>query len=137
MNLELMKAQLERHEDRRKKPYKCTSGKITIGVGRNLDDMGLTDGEIDMLLEHDIARCMSELDDNFPWWRSMSEARQRALLDMNFNLGIGRLKKFKKALAAMQVGDYHRAADEMKDSNWYNQVGQRAVTLCSMMRTGK
>jgi lysozyme len=137
MNLDLMKQQLERHEGRRNKPYQCTSGKITIGVGRNLDDIGLTEGEIDVLLEHDIARCMSELDTKVPWWRNMSDARQRALLDMCFNLGISRLLLFKKAIAAMQVGDYNRAADEMLDSTWAKQVGRRAVNLSSMMRSGK
>lgn len=136
-NLDALRRQLIAHEDIRLKPYRDTRGKLTIGVGRNLDDMGLTQGEVMSMLDHDIARCINELNDHLPWWRNMTDARQRALLDMCFNLGITRLKTFKKALAAMQEEDYDKAALEMLDSKWARQVKGRAVTLASMMRAGK
>lgn len=136
-NLDALRRQLIAHEDIRLKPYRDTEGKLSIGVGRNLDDMGLTQGEVMSMLDHDIARCINELNDHLPWWRNMTDARQRALLDMCFNLGITRLKTFKKALAAMQEEDYDKAALEMLDSKWARQVKGRAVTLASMMRAGK
>jgi lysozyme len=60
-----MKSKLEemliRQEGNRKFPYECTAGKLTIGVGRNLDDMGLTEDEVLYLLDNDIQRCDTEL----------------------------------------------------------------------------
>lgn len=137
MSREALKRQLVAHEGLRLKPYLCTAGKRTIGIGRNLDDVGITEAEAMMLLDNDIDRCEAELDRALPWWRQMTEARQRVLLDMCFNLGIGRLLGFRNTLAAMEREDYHLAADGMLASKWASQVGRRAQTLASMMRSGK
>jgi len=127
---------LTNHEGIRHHPYKCTAGKTTIGVGRNLDDVGLSYDEILYLLRNDINNCITELDRNFPWFAELSEARQMALIDMCFNLGISRLKKFKNMLAAMAVGNFTAAAAEAQDSSWYRQVGVRAVRVCEMIKEG-
>jgi len=68
MNYDAIKKQLTLHEGRKNKPYKCTSGKITIGVGRNLDDNGLSEDEIDYLLTNDVLRCEKELQQRLPWY---------------------------------------------------------------------
>lgn len=126
--------QLKHHEGVRRLPYECPAGKLTIGVGRNLDDRGLSDDEIDLLLRNDIWTAMQELDAVWPEWRKLSRNRQDALIDMMFNLGRTRFRKFEKFLSALKSGDYAKAADEMLNSKWANQVGKRAETLARMMR---
>lgn len=134
---ELMRAELSRDEGRRKMPYKDTVGKTSIGVGRNLSDRGIRDSEIDLMLDNDIAESETELDKVAPWWRHMNGVRQRVLLNMHFNMGWPTLATFKNTLGHMQAGRYAQAADGMLASRWAKQVGQRAVRLSGMMRTGE
>lgn len=128
---------LRRQEGVKNTLYKCTSDKWTIGVGRNLEDVGLSDEEIDYLLENDIERTEELLDEYMDWWRDLDSVRQEAMVNFVFNVGIGTAQKFKKAMAALQEQDYDTAADEMMDSNWSKQVGQRAVEVTEMIRTGE
>jgi len=136
MNRDDLRSMLVLHEGLRLKPYRCTAGKLTIGVGRNLDDNGITQAEAFALLENDILAVEADLDRTWPWWREMSEARQQVLADMCFNLGVTRLGGFVNTLAAMKRGDYEAAADGMMKSLWASQVGRRAQRLAKMMREG-
>ena len=128
---------LRRHEGVRSKPYKDTVGKLTIGVGRNLDDVGLSDDEIDYLLHNDIHYYRAELRKVYPWFMILVYPRQDALTNLAFNLGMAGFAKFKHLIAAMEKGDSAKAAEEMMASNWAKQVGQRAFDLAQMMRTGE
>jgi lysozyme len=136
MNIDKLSAQLKIDEDERSKPYKDTVGKLTIGVGRNLDDVGLSPDEIQYLLGNDIARVKADLDRAMPWWSQMTDARQNVLANMCFNLGLSRLGGFVNTLAAMQAGKYDAAADGMLASKWATQVGARAQRLAVTMRKG-
>ena len=136
LNKQLMKDELIRDEGLKLKPYRCTAGKITIGVGRNLDDVGISAGEAMALLDHDIERVIIQLNYHFPWWSELSDARQRVLLNMAFNLGIEGLIKFRNTLALIQDGKYRDAAKAMLDSRWATQVGNRARRLAKMMEEG-
>ena len=128
---------LKRHEGLRLKPYLCTAGKSTIGYGRNLDDKGISEAEAGKLLEHDIHDSINDLTRTYGQMFSLLDyPRQSVLVDMCFNMGIGRLKQFKRMFAALKTDDFQKAADEMMDSAWAKQVGVRADTLCLMMRTG-
>jgi len=129
--------QLTRHEGLRLKPYKDTVGKTTIGVGRNLDDVGITKDEALMLLKRDMQIARDELLFAFPAFNSMSDARLDVLVNMVFNMGITRFKKFKNTIAALVEHDYSLAADEMLDSRWARQVKGRAIELSEQMRTGQ
>ena len=129
--------QLLQHEGLRLKPYRCSAGKLTIGIGRNIEDVGITEEEALVLLGNDISRVIAELDLNIPAFSNLDEIRKRVLVDMGFNLGIGRLKKFRRMLAALEAGDYAQAAVEMMDSRWARQVGSRAGKLKKMMETGE
>jgi lysozyme len=132
-----LRHQLVAHEGLRLKPYLCPAGKTTIGVGRNLQDVGISEAEAAMLLEHDIDHCIHDLANTFLWFEPLDPLRQRVWVDLCFNMGIGRLKDFKKAAAAMQAKDYQHAAAELKDSAWYRQVGpHRADWLCRALETG-
>lgn len=127
---------LERDEGLRLKPYRDTVGKLTIGCGRNLDDVGISEAEARVLLANDVARVYLELDANLPWWREMTTTRQRVLANMCFNMGIGGLLTFANTLAAMHAGNYTGAAAKMLDSKWARQVGARAQRLAAMMAAG-
>ncbi len=129
-------SELNRDEGRRLKPYLDAVGKLTIGVGRNLTDVGISESECDILLENDIARTLAWLDLKLPWWRHMDKVRQRVLINMTFNLG-SKVLTFVNTLAAMQHANYAAAANGMLASKWAKQVGKRAQRLSNMMRTGK
>jgi lysozyme len=132
-----MTRQLRLHEGERLKPYRCTAGKLTIGVGRNLEDRGITAEESAYLLANDISREERELLRALPWVAKLDEVRQRVLLDMSFNMGLGTLLTFKRTLAAVHAGQYQQAAAMMLESRWAGQVGERAQRLSRMMATGK
>lgn len=136
MNYIVLKADLKRDEGERLKPYRDTVGKLTIGVGRNLDDVGISESEADFLLMSDIGRTEGDLDHHLPWWRQQDEARQRVLLNMGFNMGVGALLNFRNMLSALTAGNYAKAADEMMNSKWARQVGERAERLAKLMREG-
>ncbi len=129
--------QLKLHEGVRFKAYKCTADKTTIGVGRNLDDVGITENESDYLLANDIERVSVSLAREIPWIQNLDDVRQRVLLDMAFNLGINGLMQFKKTLRAVELGEFERASRMMLDSLWATQVGKRADRLSVMMCIGK
>ena len=84
------------HEGLRLKPYRCAAGKLTIGVGRNLEDVGITEEEALYLLKNDIRRVINELKDVLPFWNELSKTRQEALIDMCFNLGLSRFWALKR-----------------------------------------
>lgn len=128
--------ELRRDEGVRLKPYRDSVGKLTVGIGRNLDDVGISDAEADFLLANDIARSVADLDRALPWWRTLDEVRQRVLANMAFNVGITKLLTFKNTLRMVKNAEYGAAAEAMKASLWHRQVGPRAVRLEQMMRDG-
>lgn len=128
---------LELDEGCKLKPYYCTAGKLTIGVGRNLEDTGITKAEAQFMLEGDIVRLMKELDELFPEWRDLSETRQMVVLNMCFNMGTFGFLNFKRTIAYMRAEKFSEAADEMLRSQWADQVGDRAKRLSEAMREDK
>src|SRR6185295_16515138 len=127
---------LIRHEGLRLKPYKDIVGKMTIGVGRNLDDVGVSKGEALYLLNNDIERVSGDLDSKMPWWRSMSVARQFVFQDMCFNLGLQGFLGFTTFLELCRIGHYDAAAVAGLDSRWAQQVGVRATQMMTLLKTG-
>lgn len=125
---------LIKHEGLMLKPYRCPAGKLTIGVGRNLEASGITRDEAIYMLQNDIGKFDHDLRLAFRWYPGLSEARQAVLISMAFNLGMGGLSEFKQMLRSLENGDYERAADHMLNSKWAGQVKKRAVELAQMMR---
>lgn len=136
IDLERLTKQLTIDEGVRYKPYRDTVGKLTIGVGRNLDDVGLFPNEVTLMLEHDIARSEHELETNLPWFRKLTPLRQEVLINMCFNLGWPKLSQFKITLKLIEGGLYAEAAKAMLQSKWATQVGQRAIRLAAQMEKG-
>ncbi len=139
MDIETLKADLIRHEDRIPHAYLDSRGFWTIGVGHLIDRRrggGLPPHIIDALLVHDIEQKTARLDARLPWWRTLSDGRQRALVRMAFNLGVGGLLGFRRMLAALEAGHYEVAAVEALDSNWAVQVGSRAERIAELIKNG-
>lgn len=126
---------LLRHEGLRLKPYKDSVGKLSIGIGRCIEDVGISEAEAYVLLNNDVARITQDAYNEFTWFTSLSVTRQDVVLSMIFNLGLEGFKKFKKMIEAIIAGNFERAADEMLNSTWAKQVGKRAEDLSAMMRT--
>lgn len=128
--------QIKTDEGFRSKPYQCTAGKTTIGYGRNIEDNGITESEAENLLLNDVKTAQIELLNAFDWFSKLNGARQGVLINMAFNLGLPRLKKFKKMLSALAENDYHEASKQMLDSRWAVQVGDRANRLAKQIIEG-
>jgi lysozyme len=101
------------------------------------DGIGLSDDEVQYLLENDIERVIKELSSEYPWFNGLDDVRKDAIIDIGFNLGATKLRGFRRALTAMEEADYNAASDEFLDSKWARQVGSRAVELTEMIRTGE
>jgi len=147
-------AALERDEGYRAEPYRDSLGIWTVAIGRNLEANPLTGAEWKQLLDageitvhisragamrllgpsvRDIEiRCATI----FPWWRDCDDVRREVIANLAYNMGFARLAGFRNMLAAMQARDYERAADELADSRWYTQVGERGPRLVEQLRTG-
>ena len=154
--------QLKLHEGLRLKPYKCSAGKWTIGVGHNYQDTGLPDwlkhetliignnisewtdrlskaftsDMAERLLNEDVAKYESQIIKKMPKYEKLDAVRKKVVLDMTFNMGVGWIDKFENTVTMINVGDYIGAANGMMNSAWAKQVGKRAQRLANMMRTG-
>jgi lysozyme len=149
MDLERLQRQLILHEGLRLTPYRCTAGKLTVGVGHNLEadggdaglilrrpvmmDTEITKDEAMLLLEHDIACTLPGIQRLIPSWDSLSDNRQHVMMDMAFNLGLHGLSKFRRVLDAIEAKDFDQAAYQMLQSRWAGQVGKRAERLARSM----
>lgn len=126
---------LIRDEGLRLKPYTDTVGKLTIGVGRNLTDVGISEDEARYLLRNDIARAETDAR-SFEWYAGLDAARQYVVLNMVFNMGLTRFRGFANTIKSIAAGDYYDASRRMLQSKWAEQVGARAARLAKIMQTG-
>lgn len=142
------------NEGCRNKAYYCPAGKLTIGIGRNLDDNPLTEEEIAYighncrgkcitneqaayLCRNNIAQVKAQLDKELPWWRDLNIDRQFVMIDLCFNLGKNTLLTFKKTLDSIATGYYERAAKQLLQSKYATQVGIRAKRNAYALKYGK
>lgn len=140
---------LIRHEGNRLKPYcdacgkfwrECTcsvKGKLTIGVGRNLDDVGISAQESSYLLSNDVGKVMAQCRQELPWFNDLCDARKMVIIDMVFNLGMRRFLEFQATITAIIAKDFRLAASHMLDSKWAEQVGYRAQEDAKAMEFGE
>ena len=128
---------LKLDEGLRLNPYKDTVGKTTIGYGRNLDDLGISKAEAEIMLCNDVNIAYKETFRVIDIFEKLNEVRRAVLVNMVFNLGLPRFLKFKKTIQAIHAEDFERAAKEMLDSLWAKQVKNRAKSLAHCMETGE
>lgn len=131
---ELAAQWLRMHEGLRLKPYRCTANKRTIGYGRNLDDVGITEAEADYLLVADVARAVRAAEHLVANFYTLNPVRQAVLIDMAFNLGARGLAGFVNMRTAIEGENFAEAAQHMLNSTWAKQVKGRAVFLAEKMR---
>lgn len=135
INHKRLASTLKRHEGLRLDIYQCTAGANTIGYGHNLD-AAFTEQHAQAMLDIDIDNAMRDVY-TVPGLAAIeSPVRREVLINMMFNLGMTRFMGFKNMLAAIRRKDWETAADEMLDSKWHRQVGQRARELAELMREG-
>jgi lysozyme len=134
--MESLKDWLIRNEGIKQTPYTDTVGKLTIGVGRNLTDRGLTLEEVYYLLDNDIDTARTNLE-HYSWYVIQPFGVRDALCNMCFNMGLTRLLKFEKMIEALKAKKYQKAAAEALDSVWAKQVGKRAQEVAAVIREGK
>ena len=130
MDIDKLRQNLIREEGLKLKPYKCTADKLTIGVGRNVEDRGISEATAMQMLDEDINICLAELNATINNFERLPEPVQMTLVDLCFNLGLKRLLAFKKTLKYIQegliTGNYTKAAVELLDSAYARQVPNRA-----------
>lgn len=127
----------ENNEGYRQFPYSCTAGKQTIGIGLNLDDVGISHEEAVVILKMRMSRIEHHLNAVIPCFGHLDQARRAAICDMTFQLGLDGLLGFKKSLAFMNNNEFTKAADEFLNSRWARQTPQRAKKITGMIRTGE
>lgn len=126
---------LIRDEGIRLRVYLDEKGKSTIGVGRNLEDVGISEDEALLMLKNDILTARKECA-KYPWFSTLDETRQDVIVCMMFNLGAAKFAEFKGLSAALQAHNFDSAATEMLSSRWAGEVGKRAVRLAEAMKSG-
>lgn len=117
-------------------PYLDTVGKLTIGYGRNLDDVGISETEASLMLRNDLDEAVNVLEGTLPWAEDLDEPRWAVLVNMTYNMGMKGLLGFKRMLDHTRAKEWNLAAREMLDSKWAGQVGDRALRLAEQMRLG-
>lgn len=124
------------------KPWRqcaCTKkGRLTIGYGRNLDDVGLSRLEAEVLLDHDLYTAESGAAKAFEWFSGLNDVRQRAITELVFNLGLTKLRGFRRTLSAISVGLFRAASEHLLDSRWATQVGPtRSQRIARYLKDGR
>lgn len=132
-----LRAQLIRDEGLRLFPYQDTTGHLSIGIGRNLSQKGISLSEAEILLDNDIRHSIEQLQRILPWTFDLDDARRGVFLNLIFNMGSEGLLTFIRMLGAAQEGDWPRAAAELLDSDYAGQVGARATRLARQLETGQ
>lgn len=135
MDMDRLRKTIIRHEGSRLKMYQDTLGIWTIGVGHNIQEKGISPDVMALILEEDLAESIADLKRNISFFSDLPEQIQEALVNLCFNMGIPRLLQFKKTLAYLRDEDFKSAANELLDSRYAAQVGQRAIEISDMIRT--
>lgn len=129
-----LRKMLEVDEGLRLKPYKCTAGKTTIGIGRNLDDVGITREMAYQMLDEDVAHatkaCRKIFGELFDRW---SENRQLGWINLAFNLGYNSLSQFRNTIRAALVDDWTEVEKGLRNSRWFSQVKGRAERVIALI----
>tara|TARA_Y100000356_G_C11234946_1_gene277188 strand:- start:409 stop:834 length:426 start_codon:yes stop_codon:yes gene_type:complete len=136
LNIERLTNQLIIDEGLKLKPYRCSADKLTIGVGRNIEEVGISEEEARYLLKNDIemvtAQCLAE----FSWFSGLTDVRKEAIVNLVFNMGLTTFKKFQKTIGYIEQGLFELAGTELLDSNYARQVGDRSVRVANMLANG-
>jgi lysozyme len=124
--------ELRREEGCRLEAYQDSEGIWTIGVGRNLQVMTISQDQADKWEREDYQTAV-ELAESIPEYPDLSRNRKRVICQMTFQLGLGGIKKFRKMWMAIREEDWQDAHAEMLDSRWAFQTPGRARRMADRM----
>ena len=130
-----IKALLSLEEGVRLFPYTDTRGKLTVGIGHNLSDDGISTGVANLMFVEDLTNAQVVLQTCLPSWQTLDEVRQAVMLDLAFNLS-HELFGFRTFLGYMADKHFDDAASDLVTTLWYTQVGVRGPRLVTMLRSG-
>lgn len=136
MTMEKTTKLIAKHEGLKLKPYKDSVGIWTIGYGRNLEEVGISEPEAESMLKHDVEKAYQQAR-SFKWFKDLNGPRRAVVVNMIFNLGLAGFSKFEKTILFLERGLYHAASEEMLNSKWAKQVGNRALELSELMYSGE
>ena len=142
--VEQIKEDLIKHEGYKQEIYLCSEGIPTFGIGHAVKEHDIEYAwpvgtpvekeRIDNAFEEDFNTACEDCKVWFDDFANLPNQVKRVLVNMAFNLGQNRLGKFRKMIAAVNANDFSEAANQMVDSRWYNQVGNRSIELENWMR---
>ena len=135
-----LKSQLREFEGWVPHAYQDSRSFWTIGCGRLIDKRkggGLSDLEIDYLLENDIRSHTVEVMKALPWAAHLTMPRQAVLIGMSFQMGLKGLLGFRSMLSSCRDEKYEDAAEHMRQSLWAKQTPKRAKRMAAQMATGE
>jgi len=132
-----LKDSIKNDEGFRRFIYKDIKGNQTIGYGRNVAQVGVSELEAEILLSNDISNATMELYRFLPFAQSLDDIRKAALIELTFNVGIEKVIQFRKMIDALKNKDFELASNEMLDSEWAKEVGNRANKLSAWIKTGE
>lgn len=130
-----LREQLIRDEGYKTTIYYDTLNIPTIGVGFNLKE-GLDNEEIDWILEHRLEKVIKEVLTRLPWVKALDAARQNAVYNMAYNMGVPRLLQFQKMLKALESSQWVEASNQILNSYWHTQVTARSNRIAKQIETG-
>ena len=133
INEERLLQQLMVHEGLKLQPYYCTSNKLTIGVGRNLDDVGISAEEAEFMLMNDVNRVIDQCESAFKWFSEAPDEVQEAVVNLVFNMGLRAFQGFKMTIGHLQDRNYELAGAELLNSRYAEQVGQRSIDVANQI----
>ena len=133
MDYTRLSKQLLYHEGIRLKPYRCSADKLTIGIGRIIEDVGITEEEAFYLLNNDIKKVVEQCQRNFKWFDGLNDLRKEAVVNLVFNMGFGKFLQFKKTIKHIENEEFELAGAELLDSRYAQQVGQRAIDVANQL----
>jgi lysozyme len=129
-----IKKQLTHDEGKRYKPYVCSAGKLTIGIGRNIEDVGISEATIEQMFNEDLDRCISHAEKLFPsHWATFTPQRKAGIINMIFNLGVVGFSQFKNMIEAIKQNDSEAIRKHGSASLWAKQVRGRAQRVLSLI----
>ncbi len=144
MNINQLREELERDEGVKYEIYNDHLGYATFGVGHLVIesdpeygmDIGtpISESRVIEAFEQDVQIVLGDCEKLYNDFDQLPEEAQLIIANMMFNMGLTRLSKFRGMKNGVDARDWERAADEMVDSRWYNQVTRRADRLVVRMR---
>jgi len=114
--------------------YTDSRGFLTIGYGFNVD-AGISEYAASCLLDAQVHEAEADVS-NFDWYASLDAVRQSVLVELAFNMGIRKLQGFPKMLDACSRLDWATAGNELRNSAWFAEVGQRGPLLVRLLTNG-